>query len=355
MKIRSQTERRFLCIVFLICFGILLLMSGLHVGLVVGMNELGWSKLLQTILVILYWAAVAAGLAFFVLMRIRKMYEEPLQRLAEATKQVAEGDFSVYVPTIHTMDQYDYLDRMILDFNKMVEELGSIETLKTDFFADVSHEMKAPVAAISSSAQLLIRPGISEERRADCARNILDASRRMNSLITNMLKLSKLERQTIQPVPERFDVCEQLAESVFPFEDALEKKHLDLETDMDDRAYILADPELLALVWTNLLSNAIKFTADGGMIALRQRITDGFVEIAVADTGCGMDKETQHHIFEKFYQGDASHATAGNGLGLALVKRILELSGGTINVKSRQGEGSVFTVRLPLAKEETVS
>ena len=124
---------------------------------------------------------------------------------------------------------------------------------------------------------------------------------------------------------------------------------------MDDRAYILADPELLALVWTNLLSNAIKFTADGGMIALRQRITDGFVEIAVADTGCGMDKETQHHIFEKFYQGDASHATAGNGLGLALVKRILELSGGTINVKSRHGEGSVFTVRLPLAKEETVS
>src|SRR5699024_4398092 len=135
--------------------GVLLLMSGVHVGVVVMMNSLGWSEIVQSIVPIIYWGAVAVALTLFTRKKIRSTYEEPLHRLAEATEQVANGDFSVYVPTVHTADKLDYLDVMIQDFNKMVEELGSVETLKTDFVSNVSHEMKTPIAVIKNYAELL--------------------------------------------------------------------------------------------------------------------------------------------------------------------------------------------------------
>ena len=180
--------------------------------------------------------------------------------------------------------------------------------------------------------------------------NILSASRRLSNLIQNMLKLNKLEKQTIRPMPEAFDVCAQLCECAVQFEDSWEKKNLDFEADLEDSALVYADPDLTELVWTNLLSNAIKFTPEGGTVTLTQRTEDGRVRIAVKDSGCGMTKETTKRIFDKFYQGDTSHATQGNGLGLALVKRILELSEGSITVESEPEKGSVFTVRLPLAE-----
>ena len=163
--------------------------------------------------------------------------------------------------------------------------------------------MKTPLAVISNNAQLLANRSVDEERRAECTENILVASRRLNSLITNMLKLNKLEKQTIQPVPASYDVCEQLAECVFQYEELLESRQLELEPDLEDRCFVLADAELMELVWTNLISNAIKFTPPGGTITLTQKAVGDFAEISVADTGCGMSAETQKHIFEKFYQG----------------------------------------------------
>ena len=247
------------------------------------------------------------------------------------------------------MGKLDYLDAMILDFNKMVEELGSIEVLKTDFFSNVFHEIKTPLAVIHNNAQLLQRANLEESQRKECADAILHATRRLSNLITNMLKLNKLEKQAIQPAPQSFDLCAQLSECALQFENTWEQKDIEFIAELEDRALIRGDEELLALVWTNVLSNAIKFTPAGGTVTLTQRTEPDAVTVEVADTGCGMEAETMRHIFDKFYQGDTSHSTEGNGLGLALVRRILELSDGTITVQSTVGKGSAFTVRLPVS------
>ncbi|MGN1166461.1 MAG: sensor histidine kinase, partial [Lachnospiraceae bacterium] len=261
------------------------------------------------------------------------------------------GDFSVFVPTINTPDKWDYLDIMIMDFNKMVEELGSIETLKTDFFSNVSHEFKTPLAVIYNNAQLLDRKDISEENRKEYTQNILKASKRLSDLLMNMLKLNKLEKQTIQPAPEKYDLCRQLCECALQFEDMWENKDIEFEADIEEKVMIVADAGLLEIVWTNLLSNAMKFTPSGGSVTLRQVSDDDSVTVIVEDTGCGMDETTVKHIYDKFYQGDSSHSTEGNGLGLALVKRILQLSEGTISVESTVGKGTIFTVKLPFVHE----
>ena len=326
-------------------------MSGIHEGLLVLMNKRGWNEIIQTAVPMLYWGAVAVGLTLFTRKKIKDTYEAPLHRLAKATRQVAGGDFSVYVPTVHTADRLDYLDVMILDFNKMVEELGSVETLKTDFVSNVSHEMKTPIAVIKNYAELLRTGNGTAEERQEYARNIEAAAGRLSDLISNILRLNKLENQRIDPEMETCDLCAQLEECILQYEELWDEKDLELEIEMEDRAFVQADRSLLELVWNNLLSNAGKFTEPGGTVTVRQRTVKGYVEVSVADTGCGMAPESLRHIFDKFYQGDTSHSREGNGLGLALVRRILILMNGEIQVESKEGEGSVFTVRLPRTEE----
>lgn len=333
-----------LCVVYFVS---LLLMSGGHMGLVTLINAKGWNDIVAVLIPTVYWALVAVSLTLYARWQIKKTYEEPMHRLAKATAKVAQGDFSVYVPPLHTADKLDYLDVMILDFNTMVEELGSIETLKTDFFSNVSHEMKTPLAVIQNYAQLLQKENLTEEERREYTDSILQSTRKLSSLITNILKLNKLEKQTIRPAPEQYDLCQQLCGCALQFEDAWEKKEIEFIAELEDRIIIEADPGLLELVWTNLLSNAVKFTPSGGTVTLTQTSNEQEVTVSVSDTGCGMDEKTLRHIYDKFYQGDTSHSTEGNGLGLALVQRILQLSNGTITVKSRVGQGSAFTVRLP--------
>ncbi|HIT09707.1 MAG TPA: HAMP domain-containing histidine kinase [Candidatus Merdivicinus faecavium] len=333
-----------LCVVYFVS---LLLMSGVHMGLVTLINTKGWNNIVAVLIPTVYWALVAVALTLYARWQIKKTYEEPMHRLAKATAKVAQGDFSVYVPPLHTADKLDYLDVMILDFNTMVEELGSIETLKTDFFSNVSHEMKTPLAVIQNYAQLLQKENLTEEERREYADSILQSTRKLSSLITNILKLNKLEKQTICPVPEQYDLCQQLCDCALQFEDAWEKKDIEFIAELEDRVIIEADPGLLELVWTNLLSNAVKFTPPGGTVTLTQTSDEKEITVSVSDTGCGMDEKTLRHIYDKFYQGDSSHSTEGNGLGLALVQRILQLSNGTVTVKSRVGQGSAFTVRLP--------
>lgn len=293
------------------------------------------------------WVIAAAAFTWMTAYQIDKRYQKPLEDFAQATKKVASGDFSVYMAPKHTPDKTDHLDVIYMDFNKMVEELGSIETLKTDFFSNVSHEIKTPLAVIQNNAELLQRENITEELRLEYTDNILHATKRLSSLITNMLKLNKLEKQVIQPQPQEFDLCAQLCECALQFEDMWDKKEIEFEADMEDRVTICADAGLMELVWTNLLSNAVKFTPAGGTVTIAQTSNKETVTVSISDTGCGMDEKTLKRIFDKFYQGDTSHATEGNGLGLALVQRILELSEGTITVKSAPGQGTTFTVILP--------
>ena len=271
--------------------------------------------------------------------------DRPVKQITEAAEKIMQGDFSARVPAIHGAgtEGFNEIGKAI---NAMAAELSGTETLRTDFIANVSHELKTPLAVMGNYATMLQRPGISEEEKNDYAKAISEAARRLAQLITNILKLNKLENQQIFPQPKEFDLGEQLCECLLGFEDAWEAKHLEIETDIEDDVRIKSDPELLSLVWNNLISNAVKFTPDGGTIGLILKTDDRSVIVQVRDTGCGMKPETGMHIFEKFYQGDTSHATQGNGLGLALVKRVVDILNGEIAVQSVYREGSTFTVKF---------
>ena len=271
--------------------------------------------------------------------------DRPVRQITEAAKKIMQGDFSVRIPPIHGAGT-DGFNQIREAINKMAEELSGTETLRTDFIANVSHELKTPLAVMGNYATMLQQPRITEEEKNEYAKAISEAARKLAQLITNILKLNKLENQQIFPQPQEFDLGEQLCESLLQFEDAWEAKNLEIETDIEDDVRIKSDPELLSLVWNNLISNAVKFTPDGGTIGVSLKTADHAVIVQVRDTGCGMKLETGIHIFEKFYQGDTSHATQGNGLGLALVKRVMDILNGEIGVQSVYGESSTFTVKF---------
>ncbi len=309
-------------------------------------------------MIILFWLLCSFVFTYVTYRQINHWYDKPMQSFAKATNQVANGDFSVYVEPLHSSDKMDYLDYMFLDFNKMVEELGSIETLKTDFISNVSHEIKTPIAVIQNYAEYLQKGNISENQRIEYAKTIEDTSKRLANLITNILKLSKLENQRIKPEVLKYDICKQLSECAIQFEEVWETKNIEFEADFEDRAIICADESLMELVWNNLLSNALKFTESSGKVTLKQTSTDDSVIVSVSDTGCGMSEDIMKHIFDKFYQGDSSHSREGNGLGLALTLRVLQLHDGRIHVKSMPKQGTTFTVTIPASisecgKEET--
>lgn len=347
---RVRKDSRFPASLFGVYLGVLLLMSGFHTGLIVYMETaVTWNEAVKTVVPIAYWGIIAVGLTIFTRRKMKKTYDEPLQEFAKAADKVAKGDFSVYLPTLHTSDKLDYLDLMILDFNKMVEELGSIETLKTDFISNVSHEMKTPIAIIKNHAELIRKGSLTEAQRAEYAQTIIAASMRLSDLISNILKLNKIENQNIDSDIKEYDVCAQLCESILQFENVWEEKKIELDADMEDTARVTADENLMELVWNNLISNAVKFTEPGGTVTVKQWSDAQNVMVSVTDTGCGMSKETKEHIFDKFYQGDTSHSKEGNGLGMALAKRVIDLMGGKILVVSEEGRGSIFTVILSAA------
>ncbi len=297
----------------------------------------------------IFWIAGAAAFTCLTNYQLKKHSERPMKIFAEAARKVSNGDFSVYLKPMHQLDKLDYVDIMFQDFNKMVEELGSIETLKTDFVSNVSHEMKTPISIIKNYAEILQTEHVTEEQRKEYALSIEEAAVRLSDLISNILKLNRLENQNIAPEIEEFDICRQLYDCILQFEEAWEEKGVEIETSIEDSALVRADKSLLELVWNNLISNAVKFTETGGTISVQQTTKGKYIQVSVSDTGCGMSRDSMNHIFDKFYQGDTSHAAEGNGLGLALVQRVLQLLHGDIQVISEEGRGSTFTVTLPAA------
>lgn len=294
-----------------------------------------------------YWAIVSLIFCLLICYQRYKGYDLPMRKMSEAAKEVAGGDFSVYLEPIHRPNKKDYIDVMFEDFNKMVEELNTIETLKSDFIASVSHEIKTPLSVIQGYAMALQKESLTYQQRIDYTKTIISASEKLTALISNILKLNKLENQEIQIKGEPYDLCRQLCDCALSFEELWEKKHLEMIVDMEDRAIIEADESMLEIVWNNLLSNAIKFSDVGGTITLSQTSDDECILVTIRDTGCGMDQMTMQKMFDKFYQGDTSHSTEGNGLGLALSMKVLELVKGNIKVKSELGIGTTIVVTLP--------
>ena len=278
--------------------------------------------------------------------RRKFMIGRPVRRIVDAAEKVMNGDFSVHIQNMKTPDNQDGFNIIIDYFNRMTEELSGMETLRTDFIANVSHELKTPLAVMQNYGTMLQQADLPEEKRLEYAKAITDASHSLANLITNILKLNKLENQEIYQNATDYDLSEQLCECLISFEEAWEQKNLEIETDIEENVTINADGKMLSLVWNNLFSNAIKFTEPGGTVSLSVKKEGDFAIVKVSDTGCGISKETGVHIFEKFFQGDTSHATKGNGLGLALVKRVMDIIGGEISVESELGIGSTFTVKI---------
>lgn len=272
--------------------------------------------------------------------------DRPVNKICEAAEKIMQGDLTVRIEKERFLAPDESYNLVIEYFNRMAEELGGMETLRTDFIANVSHELKTPLAVVQNYGTMLQQPDLAEEKRVEYAKVIADSCRSLANMVTNILKLNKLENQKIYPATTTYDLGEQLCECFLAFESVWERKNIEIETEIAEGIQVTADPELLSLAWNNLFSNAFKFTDAGGTVRLKLTAENGKAAVSVSDTGCGISLEAGKHIFEKFYQGDTSHATKGNGLGLALVKRVADIMGGEIRVQSEVGKGSTFTVTL---------
>lgn len=286
-------------------------------------------------------AIIGITIVFFSTHAVSMYFFSPLKELSNAMARVAEGDFSV---RLESKSKAKEIQAVYSGFNMMASELQSIEILKTNFISDVSHEIKTPACAIEGYATLLSGAENLGGEQEEYVSKILYNTRRLSSLTGNILLLSKLENQSIPTNRTRFWVDEQIRQAIVSLEPLWDKKKIEFDADMDEVEYFGCE-SLMYQVWMNIISNAIKFSPEGGTVTVSVKREGGFIKVSVADCGPGIPEEAKKRIFDKFYQADASHKTEGNGLGLALVKRILEMEGGEISAENA-GCGAEFTVTL---------
>ncbi len=271
-----------------------------------------------------------------------KIYSDPIQELRKGMHAVADGNFNVQLKTKSFSKE---IQELLAGFNMMTQELRSTEILQTDFVSNVSHEFKTPINAIEGYATLLQGTDNIDEVEDAYIEKILFNTRRLSSLVSNILLLSKIENQTIQTNRQWYALDEQIREALLSLEAAWGPKEIDFDVELDSVSYYGTE-NLTSHVWSNLLSNAIKFSPQGGLVTLRLTQQGERILFYVEDRGPGLGEDAKKHIFDKFYQEDTSHKEEGNGLGLALVKRILANTGGTITAENAAEGGCRFTVAL---------
>ena len=270
---------------------------------------------------------------------------KPLNALIDKLNRLAEGDFKARLQSNRSLDNYPAATEVINSFNKLAAELENTELLRSDFINNFSHEFKTPIVSIAGFARLLGRDNISEEQKKQYISAIEEESMRLSYMATNVLNLTKIENQTILTDLCRFNLSEQVRAALLLLEDEWSKKDIDLQLCFDEH-YVEANEELLKQVWINLIDNAVKFSPCGGTVTIDIRDIGETVMICIANSGEDIPEGKQDKVFNKFYQADDSHTTRGNGIGLAIVKRITELHGGTVGLSS-QGGITTFTVELP--------
>ena len=301
----------------------------------------------RSLFVVAFFRVISASLTYlavFVLMTTFASFRlsKPVQVLTRAHEKVQEGDFTVRLPD----NQPGEMGELMRSFNDMTEALGSTAYLQKDFISSISHEFKTPIASIRGFAKLLQMPGLTEEQRTEYINLIAQESDRLSRLSETLLRLSALEQQTALASLTSFPLDEQLRQVILRLEPAWSHKDIGWQLDMEEIA-ITSDQELLNQVWVNIIQNAIKFSPEGSDIEVRVFRADNAI-VEIQDHGCGMSEEAQKRIFDKFYQADKSRKQEGVGLGLSLVKRIVDMLGGTVSVQSQEGEGSTFRVELPV-------
>ncbi len=287
-------------------------------------------------------SVVSAVLVYFTRARI---YSRTLQQICKAAQAVAKGDFSVRLNVYNNKKHKTELDILKEDFNTMVVCLSSVEGMQNDFVADVSHEIKTPLSVIQGYADLLAS-GRGDKEACDEYIKLMTAEiHKLNDLVANILMLNKMGNRGIVK-KEKFSLDEQIRCCVLGFEEKIEEKNINIKIDLPEMV-VVSEQYPLELVWNNLISNAVKYCNTNGTITIKLSCKNNIATVLVADTGIGIDKETQKHIFDKFYQGDTSHATEGNGLGLALVKKIADGMGGKVKVKSSLNNGCELCFSFP--------
>lgn len=266
-----------------------------------------------------------------------------VREFIEATEKLSRGDFSARL-NIKRPPEFRILSK---NFNAMAKELGGIEVLRTDFINNFSHEFKTPIISIKGFAEILKYDDLSKEEKNEYLDIIIEESKRLSSLATNVLNLSKIETQVILNDIQRFNIGEQIRQSILLLDSKFQSKNILLDINIED-CYVNGNKEMLNQVWVNLLDNAIKFNNKNGIVSVNMKKEEGNIFINITDTGLGITRESISKIFDKFYQGDRSHSTHGNGLGLTIVKKIIELHGGTIECDSIVSKGTKFTIILPI-------
>lgn len=290
---------------------------------------------------ILSGAAIAVGLS--------KIFVSPMMKLGDAMRKVAGGDFTVRLDCTSKIRD---VREVYGSFNTMVKELGNTETLQTDFVSNVSHEFKTPINAIEGYASLLQDSQLTDEQKNAYIDKIIFNTRRLSDLVGNILLLSKVNNQTISLKASTFRLDEQVRQSILALESKWEKKEIEFDIDLDEIEYTGYE-NLLSHVWLNLIDNAVKFSPQNGQIRIRLKQLDGSVTFSIWDNGLPIPEADIDRIFNKFYQGDNSHASEGNGLGLALVRKIVAAAHGTINVTSSEDAGTEFVVALPNSSSDS--
>lgn len=279
------------------------------------------------------------------------IFFEPISRLGRAMGQVATGNFKV---RLEPAGHFREIRKIYSDFNLMTRELSNTEILQSDFISNVSHEFKTPINAIEGYAALLQDRSLTPEEQGQYIDKILYNTNRLSTLVGNILLLSRINNQAIHLKPQLYRLDEQIRQAILALETKWTAKSIDFDVDLAETQYEGYEG-LMFHVFTNLIDNAVKFDPPGGYIRLRLRPVQGQAVFTIEDNGPGIRPEDMERIFDKFYQSDNSHQEDGNGLGLALVKRIVTENGGSITVENRPEGGSCFRVSLPLPAEDSTT
>ncbi len=305
-------------------------------------HEEMWARLLVIFGVILFSSIICTFIDYI---RRKTMIQGPLEEIVEFTHNLSKGKFTT-IRIEHSYDEFDEFDIIKENLNLMSKELLNNEILKNDFIGNISHEIKTPISVIQNYAKILEDSNLSEEERTKYLKNLQDASKNLSKFVKNILKLNKLENQNQLLNVERFNLSESLSNQIVNYIDRIENKNINLVCNIKEDLYITSEESYLNIIWSNLISNAVKFTEVNGTIEIILNKDKNNINFIIKDSGCGMSSETGKHIFDKFYQGDTSHSKEGNGLGLALVKQVIDVLGGSIKVESELGVGTTFMVTI---------
>lgn len=350
MKGKENQRPRSLTLLFsLFTFAILAVSLLLAVGIIYvltwfGLLEFSGVGISGTLQLLLLMAAISLIVGTGLAILAGRIPLRPINYLIAQMNRLAAGDFQARVHFSRRIDLVPAFLQVEESFNKMAEELGDTEMLRQDFINNFSHEFKTPIVSIAGFAKLLQRADLDDDQRREYIDAIVEESRRLSDMATNVLKLTKVENQAILTGVSRYNLSEQLRSAVLLLEDQWTAKHLELDMEFPEVS-ITANEDMLREVWINLVQNAVKYSPDYGPLQVRVEDGESAVRVRVANSG-EIAPEHLGRIFQKFYQADRSHFSAGNGVGLAIVKRIVELHGGTVSAESTGG-AVIFTVELP--------